>query len=402
VGDSPESSDQRPFEQVFYPAEQITLIEWQTLTGPQSAVAMMSLVTLLAFITGLSTLSQTTVSPTGPLANLIPGAKVLTRFAGVLFAFPLGAATLGLHRRKRLGWLLACILLPILVLLPLTAGQTTEIPLLFAIIFTSPVVVKNRRAFDEPLGLTPFQISAIAAIGGVGLYGTIGAYGLRGQFVGLQSWGDAIYYIVVTVATVGYGDVAPASTVARLFSLSVIVLGTGSFTVAVGALIAPAIESRMATAFGNMTASELALVEDHIVVLGYGPIAASFFEHTGENDSVVFVTTDTDAAAELSGAGGEVLTADPTDETAVRETGLSSARAVIVASRDDAQNVMSILAVRNIDTDIQIAAVSNTETHVEKMRAVGADTVLNLRGIGGQLLASAVNDDLDMSSLADQ
>jgi hypothetical protein len=63
---------------------------------------------------------------------------------------------------------------------------------------------------------------------------------------------------------------------------------------------------------------------------------------------------------------------------------------------------MSILAVRNIDTDIQIAAVSNAETHVEKMRTVGADTVLNLRGIGGQLLASAVNDDLDMSSLADQ
>ncbi|WP_336023719.1 NAD-binding protein [Halobellus salinisoli] len=407
--DSQGESDERPFEEVFYPADRVPLVAWREFTGVKSAVALVAVVTVLAFVTGLSNLSQPDPAVEGPLATVVPMAEGFARFAGVLFAFPLGLVTVGLQRRKRIAWNAALALLPGLVLLPLVTGRATELPLFVLSLSAIPLLALNREGFEQRVDLSSFQIAAIAAIVGVGLYGTVGAYGLRGQFLELDGWGDAFYYVVVTIATVGYGDITPITLEAKLFSLSVILFGTGAFTVAVGALIGPAIESRMAAAFGTMTASELSLLEDHAVVLGYGDVTESFLDSVGGETDVVVVTSDADAASRLSDAGIEVLTDDPTDESALRDVRVDVASGVAVASDDDARNVLAVLATRNVNPDVRIVAVANEETHVEKLDAVGADEIIDLRAIGGRLLGESlldgqtddVENDIDSSSSAE-
>ena len=389
--DTREESGDRPFEEVFYPTDRIPFVEWRGLSGAKPTVALVAAVTVLAFVTGLSNLSQPQLIVEGPL-GWIPGAEIFVRFFGVLLAFPLALVTFGLSRRRRVAWLAALALVPLLSLFPLFTGQTTEIPLFLIVLVAVPLLVANRGEFDTALALSSLQIASLTSILGVVLYGTVGAYGLREQFFELDGWGDAFYYVIVTIATVGYGDITPRTTEAELFSLSVILLGTGAFTVAVGALIGPAIESRMASAFGTMTASELALLEDHIVVLGYGDVTESFLDQVADGTDLVVVTTDTDAAARLSDAGIEVLTADPTDESALRDARIDAARGVAVASDDDATNVLAVLATRNVNPDVRIVAVANGDTHVDKLDAVGANEVIDLRSIGGRLLGATVLD----------
>jgi voltage-gated potassium channel len=390
VVDSRDEASERPFEEVFYPTDRVPFVEWREFSGAKPTVALTAAVTVLAFVTGLSNLSQAQPVVAGPLAGVLPFAETFVRFAGVLFAFPLGIVTFGLRRRKRLAWLAATALLPGLALLPLTTGRTTEIPLLLFVLVTFPLLVWNRERFEQTLDLSSFQIASLTSILGVGLYGTVGSYGLRGQFLGLNGWGDAIYYVIVTIATVGYGDITPTTTEAKLFSLSVILFGTGAFTVAIGALIGPAIESRMAAAFGTMTASELSLLEDHVVVLGYGDVTESFLEQVGDETDLVVVTSDADAASRLTDQGIEVLTDDPTDEAALEDARVDVASGVAVAGDDDAENVLAVLAARNVNPDVRIVAVANEETHVGKLDAVGADEVIDLRAIGGQLLGASV------------
>ncbi|SDX93510.1 voltage-gated potassium channel [Halobellus clavatus] len=392
VVDSQDEHGTRPFEEVFYPAERVPFVEWREFSGAKPTVALVAAVAVLAFVTGLSNLSRAQPVVEGPLATLIPAAPILVRFVGVLLAFPLGIATVGLGRRKRLAWLGAMVLVPALAILPLTTGRTTEIPLLVLVLLTVPLLVANREEFDQPLGLSSLQIASLASILGVGLYGTVGAYGLRRQFLELEGWGDAIYYVIVTIATVGYGDITPTTLEAKLFSLSVILLGTGAFTVAVGALIGPAIESRMAAAFGTMTASELSLLEDHVVVLGYGDVAESFLDRVGDGTDLVVVTDDAEAASRLTDAGFEVLTDDPTDEAVLADARVDAARGVAVAGDDDAENVLAVLAARDVSPDIRIVAVANKETHAKKLDAVGADEVIDLRSIGGRLLGASILD----------
>jgi len=290
VGDPTDGPAKEAIDELFYPVERVPLVDWEEFSGAKPAVVLTGVVTLLAFVTGLSNLSQATVTINGPLADALPMARGFARFAGVMFAFLLGPVTAGLQRRKHVAWRVGIVLLPALALLPLTTLQTTDIPLLLILLVTVPLLVWNRDSFDQSVDLSPLQIASLSSIIGVVLYGTVGAYGLRAQGLPVETWNDAVYFVLVTISTVGYGDITPTTPIAKWFSLSIILLGTGAFTVAVGSLIGPAIESRMASAFGNMTASELTLLEDHVVVLGYGDLTESLLDELADETDVVVVT----------------------------------------------------------------------------------------------------------------
>ena len=380
-------------ETVFYPRDRVRLVDWQRVSGAKPAVVLVGVVVLLAFVTGLSNLSSETLPLDGPLAAALPGAAAFARFSGVLFAFVLGLVTVGLRRRKRLAWQAATVLLPALALLPLTTFQNTDIPLLLAVVLSVPMLVRNRESFDQSIELEPLQTASLSAFLAVGLYGTVGAYGLRSQFAELDSWGDAVYYVIVTIATVGYGDVTPTSPVARWFSLSVILFGTGAFTIAVGALVGPAIESRMAAAFGNMTASELTLLEDHVVVLGHGDVTEPLLDTIADETDLVVVTPDADAAAALNDASVNVLTGDPADESVLGDARVDAASGVVVGSDDDARDVLAVIAAKSVAPDVRVVALANEGKHVEKLRSVGAEEVIDLRTIGGRLLGESVLDE---------
>jgi voltage-gated potassium channel len=388
--ESPDSTPDASLEKVFYHREKVRFFHWQEFSGARTAVLVVALVTVLSFVTGLSTLGQQELTLDGPLSALLPDVTEFVRFAGVLFSFLLGILTVGLQRGKRLAWYLTVTVLPLVATLPLLTLETTHMPLLVLVLVALPVLVVNRGQFDQRIDLSSLQIAAFSSVVGVLLYGTIGSYVLRSQFGALETWGDAVYFVLVTIATVGYGDITPATPEAKWFSLTVILFGTGAFTAAIGALVVPAIEKRMASAFGNMTPSGLTILEDHVLVLGYSDITESLLEEiTGQRD-VVVVTSDADGASGLDDKGINVLTADPTDEQALRNANIDSADGVVVGTRDDAQDVLAILAAKQVSPDIHIVAAANEQHNVSKLKEVGADHVISPMAIGGRLLGRSV------------
>jgi voltage-gated potassium channel len=405
VSDSTGGPVERAIEEIFYPADSVPFVEWQAFSGARATVILTGVLTLLSFVTGLSNLSRETGALAGPLAGVVPVAAgiVLVQFGGVLFAHVLGLVTVGLQRRKRVAWQIAAGLLPALAVLPLLTLQPTDVPLFLAVVVTYPLHLRNRDQFERSVDLSPLQLAALAAIVAVLLYGTVGAYRLRSQFTAIDTWGDSFYYVVVTIATVGYGDITPTSAVAKWFSLTIMVFGIGAFTVAVGALIGPAIESRMAAAFGNMTASELTLLEDHVVVLGYGDVTASLLDELDPETDLVVVTPDQETVSRLNTEGVNVLTGDPTDESVLRDARVPAASGVVVGSDDDARDVLAVLATRNVAPDVRVVAAANDGTHVEKLESVGADEVVDPLAIGGRLLGRSVLHDeaVEMPDTAD-
>ncbi|MFC7116506.1 NAD-binding protein [Natronoarchaeum sp. GCM10025703] len=400
VADARDGPSEPALDEVFYHVERVPFVEWGEFSGAKPTVILTGIVTLLAFVTGLSNLSQATLTLNGPLTAVVDVPMGFARFGGVLFAFVLGIVTVGLQRRKHLAWRGAIVVVPGLLALLLTTVQTTDIPLILTIAVTYPLLLRNRERFDQGIDLSPLQIASLSAIFGVVLYGTVGAYGLRNQFLELNSWSDALYYVIVTIATVGYGDITPLTAQARWFSLSIIMFGTGAFTVAVGALIGPAIESRMAKAVGVMTASELKLLEDHVVVLGYGDVTESLLDELTDETEVVVVTPDEEVVAELQGHDDlNLLTGDPTDESVLEDAGVDTASGVVVGSNDDAKDVLAVIAAKNVDPEIRIVAAATQEKHIEKFRSVGVDEVINPRSIGGRLLGQSVLEGAESQTL---
>jgi len=135
----------------------------------------------------------------------------------------------------------------------------------------------NRGRFDRPFSPSPTQLAAAAALVTAISYGTIGTYALRDQFNGVETIVDAFYFTVVTASTVGYGDVTPvagpAADIAQLFVLSSLVMNVAAFAVALGVILTPpAIEAQLSKALGKMTDKQIDLLDDHVLVLGYGDL----------------------------------------------------------------------------------------------------------------------------------
>lgn len=390
TNDAPETPTDSALRELFHRDEPVPFVYWREFSGAKTTVLLTGAVAVLAFVTGLSHLSLATVPLDGPLTAFLPAeASTVVRLAGVLLAFLLAVVTVGLRRRNRVAWRAALVLLPVATLLPLVTAQPTDVLLLGLSLVALPLVVRNRARFDQALDLSPFQVAAVAAFLAVQVYGTLGAYVLRAQYNGIETVTDAFYYIVVTGTTVGYGDATPATPEAKLFTLSVLIIGTAAFATAFGALLVPALESRITAAFGNMTASELSLLEDHVVVLGYGDLTEPLLDELATTD-VLVVTPDPDTAAALQDRGVDVLTADPTDTEALRDARVDTARGVVATADDDARNTLAVLAARQVSPDVRVVTVASDQRHVDKLKEVGADEVVSPAVIGGRLLGRSV------------
>lgn len=268
---------------------------------------------------------------------------------------------------------------------------------------TFPVILLHRSRFDRPLSLSAVQIAAGLALAGVQVYGTIGAWALRDEFTNLETLLDAFYFALVTASTVGYGDITPTSQEARLFGMSVLVLGTASFAIAVAVLLGPAIEGRFVKALGLMTTSELETLENHVIVAGYGDLTEPVITELEANDVDFVVLASNPAAVEQhQDRDRNVVSGDPGDEASLRRVGIDRAAAVVASTNDDGEDALSILTVRQISPEIRIVASATERENEAKLRNAGADAVISPAVIGGQLLVRSAMGNEDAETMIEE
>jgi voltage-gated potassium channel len=362
-----------------------------------------TLVALLSVLTGVANISATAVS--GPLQAFVDIPADVQRaagFTGVLTGFLMLLSAAGMRSRLRVAWVSTVVLLPVTAIQGLAQSSDLSVPLVVLSGLSLPALLANYDRFDRQLDLSTTQLAAAAALAGTQFYGTAGAYALRDEFTGVSSLTDAFYFTIVTASTVGYGDVTPLSAQARLFGMSVVVLGVASFTVALGSLLAPAIEARLSHALGTMTDAEIELLESHVVVLGYGDLTEPLVEELAATVNFVVVTPDSDIAAQLRARDVLVVVGDPSDEEPQTQAGIEHARAAVAATNDDAQDALSILTARQFQPDVRIVAAATDRENTEKLRRAGADAVISPAVIGSHLLVESALGTGDVEGLADR
>jgi voltage-gated potassium channel len=367
------------------------------------AVILTLLVALLSVATGVVNIATSSV--VSQVAPFVPAFLQRTAgFTGTLTGFFLLTAAFGMRRGLRVGWQTAALLLPITLLQGIIQASPYSVPLVVLSAITIPILWLSRSRFDRALSLSTAQLAAGVALVAVQLYGTAGAYALRGQFAGIGEGSDglldAFYFTLVTASTVGYGDVTPLTPSARLFGLTVVIFGTASFAIALGALLGPALQARLAATLGRMTEQQLQQLEDHVVVLGYGDLSEPIVQELAAVAEFVIVTTDGEAAATLRERGHLVLVDDPSDEAALERVSLDTAQAVVAATNNDADDALSVLTARQLQPDIRIVAAATERENVPKLRRAGADTVISPAVLGGHLLVQSALGREGMEDLA--
>ncbi|ELZ06234.1 TrkA-N domain-containing protein [Natrialba chahannaoensis JCM 10990] len=367
---------------------------WRWIVTTRAAVGLALLVAMLSVVIGIINIETGGVS--GPLAPHVPeSVQDGAGFTGALTGFLMVGSALALRRGLRAGWWATLLLMPLTAAQGLLQASQYSYPLVVLSLVSMPTLLLTRRRFDRSLSLTTTQLAAGGALVGVQAYGTFGAYALADEFDGIETLLDAFYFTLITSSTVGYGDIGPETEMAIVFTMTVVVLGVASFGIAIGALVGPAIQARISKTLGIMTDSELELLENHVLVLGYGDLTEPIVNKLADADEqFLVVTRDETAASELTERDIRVLSGNPSDEGPLQRAKIESARTVLVATNNDAEDALAVLTARELRPDVRIVTAATDRENTAKLKRAGADDVISLAELGGHLLVrSALGSD---------
>lgn len=368
------------------------------LSGVRAGIVLVGIVAVLSLLTGLTNISVGVTE--GPLAHLVPDIFQQTAgFTGTITGFLLLLAAWGLRRRLRVAWYATVALLPLTAFQGIIQASVYSLPLVALSVLALPVILLNGNRFDRSLRLSTTQIAAILALVSTMAYGTFGSFALREEFREIETLTDAFYYTIVTATTVGYGDMTPLSQEARWFGISLVILGTASFAVALGSVLGPALEARFTRALGTMSEGQFELLEDHVLVLGYGDLTESLLEELEDGVDVVVVTDDDDHVTQLRDRNYNVVRGDPSDDRPLHDAEIEHARVAIVATNNDAEDAFTILTARELNPGLRIVAAATLRDNVDKLRRAGADVVFSPTDIGGRLLTRSALEESDVETI---
>jgi len=216
------------------------------------------------------------------------------------------------------------------------------------------------------------------------------ALGTTGYML-IEGWPilDAIFMTVITISTIGYGEVLPLSHYGRLFTIVLIVIGVISASYALTA----AVEFVSSNEFLNPIRQRrrqrvLDKIKDHCIICGFGRLGRSLAQELqARGTAVIAIDLDRDAAERCRQMGIPAVTGNASDENTLREAGLVRAKSLVTATASDAENVFIILTAKSINPNLTIISRCNKDTSVLKLEKAGADTVISPYAIAGRRVA---------------
>lgn len=252
----------------------------------------------------------------------------------------------------------------------------------------------TRRITIDPV--RAFQLSVLT-LGVIILFATGGYMLIEGM-----SAGDALYMTMITVTTVGYGEVVPLSPSGRAFTMLVILLGVAGATTTISSAIGIVLGPRLwkSIRLRNME-RVIMMMENHYIVCGYGRMGRQISEDLiARGESFIVVDASPEIETLLLEDNIPFIIGDATQDDTMIEAGVERARGLVSALDTDADNVMTVLTARGLNPRLLIVArVMSAENEV-KLRRAGANRVVSPYQIGGHrialaLLRPAVSDFLD-------
>jgi len=227
----------------------------------------------------------------------------------------------------------------------------------------------------------------------IGAFAAILAFGSAG-YVLIEGWSllDAVYMTVMTVATVGFREVHPLDRAGVVFTMVVIAVGAGGALVVLTQITELVVDGRLRASLRRRRMERMiAKWSGHIVVCGFGRFGRVVVEELRRAGERV-VVVDLAPALEDELASAEipfVIGTAASDEILVR-AGVPSARAIVVATSSDAENVFVTLAARELNPAIQIYARGESDTAARRLERAGACSVTSPFRIGGQRVAASI------------
>ncbi len=201
----------------------------------------------------------------------------------------------------------------------------------------------------------------------------------------------SLYWTVITMATIGYGDITPETTAGKILAMLIAITGIAIYT-AFASIIVEYITERNIRRLQGLDA-----VKDkgHVVIIGWNETTKEAYKELKANVDCEIVIVAQNPIEHRCVVG------DFTDEETLKKAGIDKAKCVLISTGDDSKTILTTLLVKKLNPNANIVAEAIKIENTDLIRFAGANRVILSKGFAGRLLASAVFEESVVSFFED-
>lgn len=212
------------------------------------------------------------------------------------------------------------------------------------------------------------------------------------RFLAGYDWISAVWMVVITISTVGYGESSELPASVQVMTIVVIFLGISASVYTIGGLIHMILEGELDYVLGRRRMTkEISKLSDHTIICGYGRMGRNLaHELTTQHGDLVIIDHDPEAIQAATSDGYLCVLGDATVEETLENSGLQRAAILVSTFPNDAESVFITLTARDLNESIRIIARAERESTQKKLRQAGADTIVMPTVVGARQMGRMI------------
>ena len=218
---------------------------------------------------------------------------------------------------------------------------------------------------------------ALITIGSVGFY-----------VIGGDEWSiiDSIYMTILSLSTVGFGEVHPLNEIGKLWAILLIIFGVSGFAYIVYELGSELIQ--LNTYRSRTMRKKISKLQSHYVICGYGRMGAIIAsEFQKKNISFVIIEINDSKIIDIQENGYNHIHGDATLDETLINAGIIDSKGIVVVLDNDQDNLFVTMSARNLNQDSYIISRCSKQDTGNKLKRAGANKVVNPYITGGHRMA---------------
>lgn len=235
--------------------------------------------------------------------------------------------------------------------------------------------------------MTRHLIIAFSALSMIVAFAAMGFHFIEGW-----DYFTSLYFTMITLSTVGYGDIYPHSTEGRLLVIFLIIFGVGTMFYAVVTFSETLVEKQVSVVIGKGKMKKMIdKLRDHYIICGCGRIGYLIAKELAYYKvSFVVIEKNPEVLEKLDQDGFVYYRGDATDDRSLIAAGIERAAGIICVLPTDAENLYVILTAKELNPRIFILSRSEEEKSEHRLLRAGADRVVSPYRLGGMRMAMAI------------